>query len=274
MLFLDGLMIPTSKAFVEALSPGILLGQGVFETMRSYSGRIFALEEHFTRLFAGLESLKIKPPFSKQKIEDYLYLSLHTNRLKNARLRLTIWQTNSRVRISIVASPYRPPSPAIYKQGFTAEISDIVLRPRPRRPAIKSINYHSFMLAYRRARDKGHDEAILLNGEGYVAEGSRSNIFFVKDDTLYTPRLTCGCLNGITRHIVLTIAREIKIECQEVTIVPEELFRADEAFLTNSLIELMPLRCLQGQLIGKGTMGELTAKLLKSYRRLTQNTFI
>ncbi len=270
ILFLDGLMIPASKAFMESLSPGILSGKGVFETMRVYEGRIFALKEHLARLFEGLDYLKIKLPFPKEKMGQHLDSSLHTNRLKDARIRLTVWQADRRPRISIIVLPYRSYPQAKYEEGFQAVIADIRRDQSAKLSRIKSINYLPLALALRKAKSKGNDEAILLNRKGFLVEGSRSNIFFIKDNTLYTPSLSCGCLNGITRQIILKISKKVKVACREVKAFPEDIFKADEAFLTNSLIEVMPLTCLQGRLVGHGKMGVVSAKLLKEYRNLVK----
>lgn len=270
MLFLDGVMTSVTKTFVDNLSPGVLLGKGVFETMRSYGGVIFALDAHLARLDQGLKTLKMKSPYSTDEITHYLYSSLKTNRLKNARLRLTLWEANRRVKISIIAFPYQPYSQSKYARGFKAVFSDTRRDEHSKLSCIKSINYLPFILALRRAKEKGNDEAIFLNRGGYLAEGSRSNIFFVKKSKLYTPGLATGCLNGITRQVVLKVARAMKVDCKEVAVVPGALLDADEAFLTNSLVEIMPLTAIEGKKIGNGKAGPLTCKILAKYRKLTQ----
>lgn len=272
ILFLDGLMVPASQSFLKALSPGILAGTGVFETMRAYSGRIFALDEHLARLWDGFESLRIRPSFSKQKIEEHLYTTLRSNKLKNARLRLTVWRGGQGLRTSIIAGAYRPFSKLVYSQGFKAIISDIRRDETKANVRIKSINYLPLMIALHRAKIKGNDEAILLNQKGCVVEGSRSNIFCVKKDRLYTPALSCGCLNGVTRKIVIKLAQQLKLNCQEGCLLPKDLLSAGEAFLTNSLVELIPLTSLHGRRIGLGKIGPITQLLLDNYRQLIKNS--
>jgi len=266
-IFLDGELVPTEEPMLDSLSPWVLSGRGVFETMRSYGGKIFLVNEHLERLTFGLRSLRIKTPHSLAQTKKYLYLSLKSNKLKNARLRLTVWQGKVGVRLSVIVWPYKPENKIKYTQGFRALISHFRQDRSTRRPAIKSIDYLRFLQAYRIARVKGKDEALLLNNRGFLVEGSRSNIFFIKHNVLFTPSLASGCLNGITRQTVLDIAKKMKLKPQEVLSQPQELFKADEAFLTNSLIELMPLTYLNNKKIGQGTMGPMTAKLLKAYRR-------
>jgi len=269
-IFLDGELIPTEEPMLDGLSPWVLSGRGVFETMRSYEGKIFLVDEHLNRLFAGLKILKIKIPYLSAEIKKYLHLSLKSNKLKNARLRLTVWQGKTGIRLSIIVWPYIPEKKKKYRQGFKAIISHLRQDRAAQKPAIKSIDYLLFLQAYRIAKVKGKDEALLLNNRGYLVEGSRSNVFFVKDNVLFTPSLASGCLDGITRQTVLGIAKSLRIKCQEVLVQPQELFKADEAFLTNSLMELMPLTYVQNKKIGRGTIGPVTAKLLRAYRSLVR----
>jgi len=266
-IFLDGELIPTEEPMLDGLSPWVLSGRGVFETMRSYGGKIFLVDEHLKRFFEGLKILKIQVPHLAAEIKRYLYLSLKTNKLKNARLRLTVWQGKVGIRLSIIVWPYKPEKKEKYRQGFKAIISHLRQDRAAQKPAIKSIDYLLFLQAYRIAKVKGKDEALLLNNRGYLVEGSRSNIFFVKDNVLFTPSLASGCLDGITRQTVLRIAKNLKFKCQEALVQPQELFKADEAFLTNSLMELMPLTYVQNKKIGWGTIGPVTAKLLREYRK-------
>ena len=132
---------------------------------------------------------------------------------------------------------------------------------------VKSLDYVCFWKAYQRAKAQGYDEALLRNHRGELVEGSRSNIFFLKDNKLCTPSLASGCLKGITRSVVIKIARRMRIEVQERTITPQELLNAREAFLTNSLIEVMPLTSIKGRSVGNGKAGALTLRILKEYRR-------
>lgn len=262
-------MMASTKALEETLTPGILTGQGTFETMRSYDGRIFALDEHLSRLLWGLKYLHIQAPFLRKGIKEKLYLSLESNSLKDARIRLTIWRQKNKTRMSIVIMPYRSISLQKYKKGFKADVADVTL-PDSINPNIKSIHYIHFLKAYKKAKSKGYDETILLNKQGHITEGSRSNIFFFKDGCLFTPILSCGCLDGITRRIVMKLVSEMSIPCREVAVHLSQLLTAHEAFLTNSLIEIMPLTRIQHKTIGQGKPGKITRMILKKYQNFVQ----
>ncbi len=272
VIFLDGLMIPATQAWVKMLSPGILSGAGVFETMRSYKGEIFALKQHLQRLYDGLKILKIQPPCLRKEMISYLNESLKVNNLKNARIRLIVWTAKKKTRISIAAFSYHPLLKEKYNQGFKAIFSDIRRDENAISSRIKTVNYLPLLMAQRKAKARGNDEAILLNSRGFVVEGSKTNIFYIKDKKLYTPALKSGCLNGITRQIVLKLAKKMDLQVSERLILPDNLFEADEAFLTNSLIEVMPLTVAQGQVIGSGKAGSLTKKVLKTYRQEIRNS--
>lgn len=271
-LFLDGLLIPAEESFIETLLPSRLTGKGVFETMRAYNATIFLLEEHLDRLTEGLDRLNIRFLYTKGQLRRYLYHSLRLNKLEDARLRLTVWQEKGKVRNSIVTLPYRPYPESKYKQGFRACISLIRRDEHSRLLRIKSIKYLPFMRASLQAERRGNDEAILVNRKGYIVEGSRTNIFYVKEDVLYTPALSCGCLEGITRRKIIEIAKQKGMRVKEVTVRPQQLFTSDEAFLTNSLLEVMPLSRIEKHVIGNGRAGTLTKKLLSSYRELVKKT--
>jgi len=274
VIFLDGFMIPITDALSKAISPGILSGQGVFETMRAYGGKIFALDAHLQRLFQGLKTVGLQSPCSKQEMKLYLQKSLRANKVKNARLRLMVWQGKGRMRISIAAFSYKPFSKKKYAQGFKVLFSDIRRDETATTSRIKSVNYLPLLMAQRNAKAHGADEAILLNRRGFITEGSKTNIFFIKSNILYTPSLRCGCLKGITRQIILKIARFNGIRYKQVMATQDVLLGADEAFLTNSLLEIMPLTFAQGKPIGNGKVGPLTKQFCKAYQDYVKNDLL
>ncbi len=265
-VFLDGFLIPASETLLKTMSPGILSGLGVFETLRAYQGVIFALDEHLERLFEGLRILKIDSPWTALRIKSYLSQSLKANKLKSARVRLMIWKSSKRVRISIATFPYRAISKKKYDQGFKAFFSEIRRDESVLDTRIKSVNYLPFLIAQRKAKVQGGDEAILLNKKGFLVEGSKTNLFFVKGKTLCTPALTCGCLKGITRGLIINMARKNRMVVKESMFLPQDLLNADEAFLTNSLLEVMPLTSVQKKPIKEGKIGMITQQLHKEYQ--------
>ena len=267
-IFLDGGLVAVDSATLDSLSPGKIVGKGVFETMLSKKGRIFQLEEHLQRLFQGLRVLKIQSPLTRDQMKKDLITLLRFSLLSKARVRIVVWQNQGRVRTALMMQPYRPFSARKYREGFKALMAGERLRRSLRWSSVKSLEYQIFLRVYHVAQSRGCDEAILLNGRGFLAEGSRSNIFFVKDDVLYTPSLSCGCLDGVTRRMVLKIARQLKLKVKEANVRPEELSNADEAFLTNSLMGVMPLSELNGRLIASGRVGPVTLRILKSCPRV------
>lgn len=275
VFFLDHKFIPADDRLIERLTPGILKGRGVFETMRVYpTGKIFGLQEHLSRLKRGLKVFQMESPLSEKQIKEALKRLRELNHFTNARVRIMVWQDKRRVRSSIMAFPYHPFSQRQCVKGFKAMISQTKLDKSSLMKNAKSLNYVSFLKAYQRARAKGYDEALLLNHRGELVEASRSNIFFLKNGRLYTPALASGCLKGITRDTVIKIARQMKLNLKQRSITPQELLNAKEAFLTNSLIELMPLTFVDRKPVSNGKAGPVTLKILREYRRSVSKFFV
>jgi branched-subunit amino acid aminotransferase/4-amino-4-deoxychorismate lyase len=265
-MFLDGRWMKAELSFSEKFSPGKIKGKGVFETMRAVEGKIFLLEEHLARLQDGLKIFKVGLPLPLKQMAEVLRQTLFLSDLRDARIRLSVWERNGRRHIFIMVISYEPYPPAKYKKGFTAALSSIRQDQGGAFARVKSLDYKKFLAAHQEALRKGCDEAILLNKKGKLTEASRSNIFFVERGVLKTPALTCGCLDGITRRAVLRLAKEIKIPSKAVSAGLESLQESDEAFLTNSLIGIMPMTFLNGKPIHHGKKGPITERLMKAYR--------
>ena len=249
---------------MDSLLPGVLQGQGVFETMRVYNGTIFSLAKHFDRLFRGLKLLKIPSPYSKKQWQKYLYQTIKVNSLKEARIRLAVWREKGKLRIAIVCQDFKDSLIRKDQMSLRAIISS-VRRKKTRYSNIKSMDYLCFRQAFNEAKEQGFDEAILLNNRKEIVEGSRTNIFYIKKEVLYTPAVKCGCLNGITRQIVLQCAHQLGIPNKVVTAHTQKLIRCDEAFVTNALIGVVPLTAVGDRLIGHGKAGLLTKKIMNAY---------
>ena len=272
IIFLDGRYIEADDALFEALSPGVVKGKGVFETMRVYEGRIFALEDHWIRLKMGAQLLKMTLTYTPKEIEKRLYRIVELNRLTEAGIRLVVWQESQRrTRVSVVGRPL-PPRKQQGPQGYRAVISEIRHK-KTKYSHLKTIDYALLREAFLKAKRRGYDEAILLNHRDELVEGSRTNIFFIKNDVLYTSPVKSGCLNGVTRRYVIRCAHQLGIPCKMKTAPLEALLTADEAFLTNSIIEVMPLIVAGGQKIGGGKAGRVTGRLLAAYRELVRKSF-
>jgi branched-subunit amino acid aminotransferase/4-amino-4-deoxychorismate lyase len=277
IVHLGGSLVPLSQAHLSPLDHGFLYGYGLFETMRAYSGHIFRLEAHLTRLrraaaFLGL-GLDHLPD-----LPQALYDTLRANHLSSARIRLTLSggpgepvpdiAARREPTLLITTRDYVPHLDSVYRQGFRVILSSFSRNTRSPLSSLKSLSYLDNLLARREARLAGADEAIMLNEQGFVAEGSSSNVFLVSGHTLRTPGEDSGILPGVTRGVVLELARSAGLAAVEEKIRPGEFALADEAFCTNSLIEIMPVTDFGGQAVGRGVPGGFTAKLTAAYREL------
>ena len=269
-IFLNGEIVFAVEALRKSLAPGRLKGKGVFETLRVYNGKIFALAPHVRRLNAGLKKIKVVCPFSRPAIKRYFYQIVRLNKHPNTRVRLTVWSEAGKSRMAIVAYPYRPYSTSKYQKGFKACLADERLPFRRGYHNVKSIQYAAFARARQNAARKGCDEAILVNRKNELVEGSRSNIFIVKNRRLLTPAFVSGCLNGITRQIIFKLAKKIGLRVRPMNLSPQDIVQADEVFLTNSLMEIMPLTVWQGRPIAQGKPGPFTERLMREYKKLRE----
>lgn len=283
MVYVNGRFLPDSTAKISPLDHGFLYGYGLFETMRAYEGHIFRLEKHLDRLGCSAESIGLTHDIliteeGKQSLKNACVATLEANKLKNARLRLTVSAgegdmtpdpgTCSHPTIIITAQNLVHLPPQKYKIGFRAAASTLRRNSQSPLSQLKSTCYMENILARMAAKAIGCDEAILFNEQGYLAEGSTTNIFLVSNKELITPSLESGVLPGITRETVLEIAHATNIKTLERHVNLEELIEAEEAFLTNSILELMPLTMFEGKPIGTGKPGQLTKELLADYQAL------
>jgi len=276
IVYLNGSLIPRSRAKVSALDYGFLYGLGLFETMRAYEGKAFRLESHLSRLSRSAELLGI--PVRAAELSDAIRETLEANRLSSARIRITISagegemspnpETCRKPTVLVLAEHYQPYPQEVYRRGFRAVVSPIRRNSQSPLSGLKSASYLESLLARRQAKEKGYDEAICLNDKGFLAEASMSNIFLVSDGILRTPGEESGILPGITRSVILELAFKLGINALEEDINPIELFQTQEAFLTNSLIEVMPLTEIEGKPIASGRPGVLSKRLLTEYREL------
>jgi branched-chain amino acid aminotransferase group I len=278
IIYLNGRLIPRSEAKLSLLDHGFLYGYGLFETMRAYNRHIFRLDHHLTRLHHSAETIGLANKQAAFDLEAACTKTLEANKLKNARLRLTISagegdimpdpRTCSSPTVLVTAQNLVPPPREKYESGFKAALSSLRRNSQSPLARLKSTCYMENILALMAARAAGCDEAILLNEQGYLAEGSITNIFLVSKGELITPSLESGALPGITREAILEITRAANIKTQERQVELKEMIEAEEAFVTNSILELMPLTWFDDKPIGTGKPGQLTKKLLSAYRKL------
>ena len=265
---------------------GFLYGDGVFETLRSYQGKIFRLQDHITRLFGSAEAIALPVSYTPEEIKKILFQTLEANRLQEAYLRITVSRGIAPPGLDIPRSP-RPTVVVMARPVHTFQpsrdpggISIALVRTRKPpaaslSPQIKSLNYLPNIIARAEAADAGAQEGILLNQEGFLCEGAVSNLFMVRSGQLLTPAPDCGIFNGITRLIVLDLARKMRIPCEEGLYPPSLIAESDECFLTNTMLELMPVLRIcrftadgKDHQIGTGKAGALTARLRSAYQKL------
>lgn len=278
IVYLNGSLIPRSQASISALDYGFLYGYGLFETMRAYGGRVFRLDSHLRRLARSAEILGL--PIGTLDLKGAVMDTIQANQLSEARVRITISigeggmvpdpSTCNRPTVLILAGHYQPYPEQVYQKGFRAVVSSIRRNSGSPLSRLKSANYLESILARQEARAAGVDEALCLNEKGLLAEASMSNIFLVTDGILRTPGQESGILPGITRETILELASPLGINTLEHDIRLDELSQAQEAFLTNSLIEVMPLTEIDGKPIGSGRPGSVTKRLIVAYRKMVR----
>jgi branched-chain amino acid aminotransferase len=276
IIYLNGKLIPRPQAAIAITDYGFLYGYGLFETMRAYNGEVFRLEDHLKRLSASAKILGL--PVKTRELKSAVADTIRANRLSSARVRLAISGGEGEMNadpatcksptVLIIAQRYTPYPESVYEKGLRAVVSSIRRNTGSTLARLKSASYLESILARQEARRAGAEEAICLNDKGFLAEASMSNIFIVTKGLLRTPGLDSAVLAGITRKVVLELASQLSIPTSEEDIRPEELFEAEEAFLTNSLIEVVPLTEVEGRKIGSGKRGAITGALLKAYRKL------
>lgn len=280
MVYLNGALLPRRRALVSAYDQGFLYGYGLFETMRSYGGKIFLLERHIQRLLDGAAVIGLGGLPSAAGLAQACDATLKANDVLDARLRLAVSRGEAesfsggggQPTLMVTARPYVPPPPGAYQRGYRTLVSSLRHCSRSPLAGLKSANYLLSVLAKREADAAGLDEALLLNERGAIAEGSISNVFFAAGSRLVTPPLDSGILPGITRRAVLELGDSLGISVAEREVGLADIGQFGEAFLTNSLMEIMPLVGVkEGDKdinIGDGSPGDITRRLMAAYRRM------
>jgi branched-chain amino acid aminotransferase len=280
-VFIDGKYYDERDARISVFDHGLLYGDGIFEGIRAYHGRVFRLKEHIDRLFHSAKAILLAIPMSRQEIMDAVVESCRRNRIRDGYIRLVVTRGVGTLGLNpnfckkpsliIIAGKIQLYPAKLYERGL-----EIVTVPTTRNlhsalnPAIKSLNYLNNILAKIEANNAGCEEAIMLNAEGYVSEGTGDNIFIVKDGKLFTPPLSSGALYGITRKVVIELAEQSGLSVSEPNLTRYDLFIADECFLTGTGAEIVPVVKIDGRVIGNGKPGVLTRKLVAKYQSLTK----
>ena len=280
-VYIDGKFYDEQSAKISVFDHGLLYGDGVFEGIRIYNGRVFKLKEHIDRLFYSAKAILLTLPMTHAEIMRATVETVRENGLRDGYIRLVV----TRGIGTLGLNPNRCKSPSliiiagkiqVYPEEMYAKGMEIVTVATTRNlhsavnPAIKSLNYLNNILAKIEANNAGCEEAIMLNSEGYVAECTADNLFIVKERQLLTPPLSAGALYGITRGVCMELGRDAGLSVSEPNLTRYDLFNADECFLTGTGAELIPVVKIDGRVIGAGTPGPVTKDLIHKYHALTQ----
>jgi len=283
-IYLNGEFVPKDEAKVSVFDHGLLYGDGVFEGIRSYNGRVFRLDEHLQRLYDSAKVIRLTIPLSIKEMEEKILETLRRNNLHDAYIRAVVTRGPGDLGLDpdkcckegfvfIITDSIELYPEKYYKEGLS--VITVPTRrnvPEALNPRIKSLNYLNNIMAKIEAKNSNVIEAIMLSSDGYVVECTGDNIFIVKNEAVYTPPTYIGALEGITRDAVIELARNMGLKVEERIFNRYEVFVADECFLTGTAAEIIPVVKVDGRIIGDGHPGKITKKLTKAFRELTQTT--
>lgn len=278
-VYVNGEFFPKEEAKISVFDHGFLYGDGVFEGIRAYNGRVFKLKEHIDRLYNGARGIMLDIPLTKEEMTEVVLETIRRNQLRDAYIRLVV----SRGTGDLGLDPRKCQKPTIiciadkivlYPEKLYTEGMEIITaatrrnRPEGVNPQMKSLNYLNNILAKIEANLAGVPEAMLLNTEDYVAECTGDNIFIVRDGVLITPPPYVGILIGITRNTVMELAEKLGIKVEEKVFTRYEVFTADECFLSGTAAEAIPVVKVDGRPIGDGKPGPITKKIIDAFKEL------
>lgn len=278
-VFFNDRLVPAEEARVSIYDGGLLHGVGLFETMRSYGGKVFRLADHLDRLYNSAQELGINVTQKRQELPGWIEVLLETNGLQDSRLRLTLTQGGIKNTdpdnpcpsvMFITASEMVGYPPEYYRRGMTVIVSDFKQNPKDPTGKHKTTNYLSRLLALQQAQQKQAGEALWFTVHNQLAEGCVSNVFLVAGGKLLTPPVDTPVLPGIARKAVLELAGENGIECEEKELFIKDLLSAREVFLTNSIMELMPVCRVERHAVGKDKPGPIFQKLHELYKQTVE----
>ncbi len=283
LVYIDGKFYPKSEAKVSVYDHGLLYGDGIFEGIRAYEGTVFKLDEHLDRLYRSAHAMLLEISLTKDEMKKAVLDTLKTNNLRNAYIRLVV----TRGVGDLGLDPRKCSKPTVIiittrliqlhsndrkKDGITAMVSWVKRDPVDATThEIKSLNYLNSILAKIEANIASVDEAICLDKRGFVSEGVAENIFMVRNGEIRTPPTTTGALPGITREVVIKLAKRLGYAMIERNMTPNELFNADEVFFTGTAAEIIPVREINKRIIGTGKTGPITQRLMEEFFKLTKD---
>jgi branched-chain amino acid aminotransferase len=275
-IWIDGQLIDKEHAKISVYDHGLLYGDGVFEGMRVYSGKLFEAEAHFKRLYESARAIRLTIPFLAEHLKAATEQTFKANGFTDCYIRLVV----TRGVGSLGLGPDRCETPSVfiiadsialypkemYEKGMPVITASVIRNhPNALSARVKSLNYLNNIMAKLEAIDAGVPEAVMLNHEGNVAECTADNIFIVKNGTVYTPTTYDGILEGVTRDVILKLCRKHQIPCQEKTLQRHDLYVADEFFLTGSGAEVIPVTKIDGRAVGDGVPGPISKRLIEAF---------
>jgi len=278
-IFLGGEFVPKEEAKISVYDHGLLYGDGIFEGIRVYEGNIFRMKEHMRRLYDSAKSIMLQIPYSEEELTEIVAETVRKNQLRNAYIRLVVTRgvgnlgldpfTCKRPEVIVIAEQLALFPKEFYENGLEiVTVASRRNRPDVLSPQVKSLNYLNNVLVKIEARLAGVHEALMMNDEGYITEGSGDNVFIIRDGVLKTPPVYLGALEGITRNAIMELARNLGYEVREVPFTRHDVYVADEVFLTGTAAEVIPVIKVDGRVIGDGKPGKHTHALLQAFRRL------
>jgi branched-chain amino acid aminotransferase len=283
LIYLDGKIVPESEAKISVFDHGLLYGDGVFEGIRIYNGRVFRLTEHLHRLYDCAKAICLTIPISFEEMEKATLDTVAANKLRDGYIRLVI----TRGVGSLGLNPYQCPKASViiiassislypaerYEQGLNL-ITCGTRRPNSAAlsPQVKSLNYLNNIMAKIECMQAGCDEGIMLNDQGYVSECTGDNVFIVKNGKITTPPISSGALDGITRRAVIGLLGEMGIPCAEAVMTRFDIYTADECFLTGTAAEVIAAVQYDRRPIGDGKPGKITNDLIQRFKKLANST--
>jgi branched-chain amino acid aminotransferase len=282
-IYVDGKYYDEKNAKISVFDHGLLYGDGIFEGIRAYNSRVFKLKEHIDRLFYSAKAIMLTIPLTHAQMMRAVVETCRASKIKDGYIRLLV----TRGVGTLGLNPNRCKKPSViiiadkmqlYPESFYRDGMEIITVPTVRNlhsalnPAIKSLNYLNNILAKIEANNGGCEEAVMLNAEGFVSECTGDNIFIVKGGNLFTPPLSAGALYGITRQVVMELAKKSGFNVSEPNLTRYDLFNADEFFVTGTGAELVPVVKVDGRVIGIGKPGPITKQLVSQFRSLTKSS--
>jgi branched-chain amino acid aminotransferase len=281
-VFINGEFLPRSEAKISVFDRGFLYGDGIFEGIRAYQGRIFRLEQHLTRLYRGAKAILLEIPMSPTELQAAVVESVRRSGLADAYIRLVVSRgcgdlgldprnCHTPATVVVIVDKLALYPTEVYASGlevitcFTRRNLSAALNPE-----VKSLNYLNNILAKIEVAKQNADEGLMLNHAGYVAEATGDNVFTVREGRIFTPPVHAGILEGITRNIVFALAAEMGVPLREEDLTLYQVYSADECFLTGTAAEIVPVRRVDGREIGDGKPGPITKRLMERFKEVTR----